>query len=56
MEIDKYKPLRNERKLIIAKIKRGDASQELIDRLNVIRETLRKDPPSLAALYGCVGE
>lgn len=56
MEIDKYKPLRDERKLIVAKIKKGDNSQQLIDRLNVIKEILKKDPPSLAALYGCVGE
>lgn len=56
MEINKYKPLRDERKLILSKIKRGDTSQQLIDRLETIRNTLKKDPPSLAALYGCVGE
>ena len=56
MEIDKYKPLRDERKLIFDKIKKGDTSQHLIDRLNTIKEILKKDPPSLAALYGCVGE
>lgn len=56
MEIDKYKPLRDERKLIVTKIRKGDTSQQLIDRLNVIRGILKEDPPSLAALYGCVGE
>jgi len=56
MEIDKYKPLRDERKLIIGKIKKGDTSQQLLDRLDTIRAILKKDPPSLVALYGCVGE
>jgi len=56
MEIDKYKPLRDERKLLLAKIRTGNTSQQLIDRLDAIKEILKKDPPSLAALYGCVGE
>lgn len=56
MEIDKYKPLRDERKLLLAKIRTGNTSQQLIDRLDTIKEILKKDPPSLAALYGCVGE
>lgn len=56
MEIDQYKELKNERKLIIDKIKKGDVSQQLLDRLETIREILKKDPPSLVALYGCVGE
>lgn len=56
MEIDKYKPLRDERKLLLTKIRTGNTSQQLIDRLDTIREILKKDPPSLAALYGCVGE
>jgi hypothetical protein len=56
MEINQYKPLRDERKLIIGKMRKGDTSQQLLDRLNAIREILKKDPPSLAALYGCVGE
>lgn len=56
MEIDKYKPLRDERKLLLAKIRTGNTSQQLIDRLDTIKKILKKDPPSLAALYGCVGE
>lgn len=56
MEIDKYKPLRDERKLLLTKIRTENTSQQLIDRLDTIREILKKDPPSLAALYGCVGE
>ncbi|MEG4149024.1 hypothetical protein QUA24_24375 [Microcoleus sp. Pol12B5] len=56
MEYNEYKPLRDERKLILDKIRKGNTSQQLIDRLDVVRERLKKDPPSLAALYGCVGE
>ncbi len=56
MEYNEYKPLRDERKLIFDKIKKGDTSQQLINRLDAIKQILKKDPPSLAALYGCVGE
>lgn len=56
MEYNEYKPLRDERKVIAKKLKAGDKSQKLFDRLNFIEERLKSDPPSLVALYGCVGE
>ncbi len=56
MEYDEYKPIRDERKAINKKIRAGDKSQRLVDRLTFIEEKLKNNPPSLVALYGCIGE